>query len=122
MQQLLDWGYHNYTVRQKNTFPPENIAPWDDNLAFRSYYTLLRYTNDPQLRSIYIRSLERTWEVKRMEHISWFNFAYGVITGNECEVEQAVKHLREWTLDCVEHNYTNSFRDDLFPEPGYVAL
>ena len=42
LQQLLDWGYHNYTVRQKNTFPPENIAPWDDNLAFRSYYTLLR--------------------------------------------------------------------------------
>ncbi len=91
LQQLLDWGYHNYTVRQKNTFPPENIAPWDDNLAFRSYYTLLRYTDEPQLRSIYIRSLERTWEVKRMEHISWFNFAYGVMTGNECEVEQSCK-------------------------------
>jgi len=118
-QQLIDFGYLNYIVRQKNTFPLENIAPWDDNLAFRSYYTLLRYTNDPQLRSIYIRSLERTWEVKRMEHISWFNFAYGALTGNDCEVEQAVKHLREWTLDCVEHNYRNSHRDDLITEPGY---
>ncbi len=118
-QQLIDFGYLNYIVRQKNTFPPENLAPWDDNLAFRSYYTLLRYTDDPQLRSIYMRSLERTWEVKRMEHISWFNFAYGALTGNDCEVEQAVKHLREWTLDCIEHTYRNSHRADLITQPGY---
>jgi hypothetical protein len=119
-QQLIDWGYHNYTVRQKGTFPQADVAPWDDNLAFRSYYTLLRYVDDPNLRSIYIRSLARTWEVKRLEHISWFNFAYGAITGNDCELERSVKHLQEWTLDCVEHNYRNSHRADLAPEPGYV--
>ncbi len=119
-QQLLDWGYHKYTVRQKNTFPPENVVPWDDNLAFRSYYTLLRYTDDPNLKSIYLRSLARTWEVKRIEQVAWFNFIYGAITGNDCEVDKAVQRLREWTIDCVEHNYENSFRDDLFTEPGYV--
>jgi len=119
-QQLLDWGYHNYTVRQRIIFPPENFAPWDDNLAFRCYYTLFRYTDDPVLRSIYLRSIERTWEVKRMEHVSWFNFAYGAITGNDCEVDRAVQHLREWTLDCTEHSYRNSHRHDLAPEPGYV--
>jgi hypothetical protein len=120
-QQLLNWGYHNFTVRQKITFPPEDIAPWDDNLAFRCYYTLLRYANDPILRSIYLRSLERSWEVKRMEHISWFNFVYGAVTGNDCELNKAVKHLREWTLDCTEHSYQNSFRHDLKTEAGYVA-
>ena len=119
-EQLMDWGYQNYAVRQKNTFPPENIAPWDDNLVFRSYCTIMRYTDDPVLRSIYLRSLERTFEVKRMEHIGWFNFAYGAITGNDCEAEKAVINLREWTLNCIEFNYRNSFRDDLFPEPGYV--
>ena len=118
--QLTKFGYQNYIVRQKNTFPPENIAPWDDNLAFESYYTLLRYTTDPMLRSIYLRSLNRTFEVKRMEHIGWFNFSYGALTGNDCEADKAVKSLREWTLDCVEYNYYNSFRDDLYPEPGYV--
>jgi hypothetical protein len=119
-QQLVDWGYLNYTVRQKNTFPPENIAPWDDELAFWSYFTLLRYTNEPQLLSIYLRSLERTWEVKRMEHIPFFNFIYGALSGNDCETEQAVKHLREWTLDCTEYNYKNSHRNDLSPEKRYV--
>lgn len=120
-QQLVDWGYLNHTVRQKNTFPPENIAPWDDNLAFWSYFTLLRYVDDQNLKSIYLRSLERSWETKRIEHLAWFNFAYGVMTGNDCEAEQAVNYLRKWTLDCVEHNYTNSHRDDLFVEPGYIS-
>lgn len=120
-QQLVDWDYHQNTVRQKNVFPPESIAPWDDNLAFESYYTLFRYADDINLRSVYLRSLERTWEVKRMEHIPWFNFAYGAITGNDCELEQSVKHLREWTLDCTVHNYQNSHRDDLFLEHGYTS-
>jgi len=120
-QQLIGWGYGENTIRQKNTFPPATLAPWDDNLAFESYNTLLRYTTDPKMRSLFLRSLERTWEVKRMEHIPWFNFTYGAATGNDCELEQSVKHLREWTLDCTEYNYQNSLRDDLFTEPGYTS-
>lgn len=121
LQQLVGWGYAENTIRQKNTFPPATLAPWDDNLAFESYNTLLRYTKDPKLRSIYLRSLERTWEIKRMEHIPWFNFSYGAITGNDCDLEQSVKHLREWTLDCRDYNYRNSLRDDLYMEQGYIS-
>ena len=118
---LIKWGYHTNTIRQKNVFPPENIAPWDDNLAFQSYVTLLRYASDPVLRSVYLRSLERTWEVKRMEHLPWYNFSYGALTGNDCEADKAVKYLREWTLDCTEHSFSNSHRDDLFLAPGYQS-
>jgi hypothetical protein len=119
--QLVGFGYLENTIRQKNVFPPNAIAPWDDNLAFESYATILRYTTDPNLRSVYLRSLERSWEVKRMEKIPWFNFVYGVNTGNDCESVKAVDHLRAWTLDCVEHNFRNSHRDDLFVEPGYTS-
>ena len=121
LQQLVGWGYAENTIRQKNTFPPATLAPWDDNLAFESYNTLLRYTTDPKLRSIYLRSIERTYEVKRMEHIPWFNFSYGAMTGNDCDLEQCVKHLREWTLDCTEYNYHNSLRDDQYLEAGYTS-
>jgi len=120
-QQLVDWGYAENTLRQKNVFPPENIATWDDNHAFRSYYTLLRYADDPVLRSKYLRSLERSWEVKRMEQIPWFNYVYGAITGNDCDEQKMVKHLQEWLLDCTEYSYRNSHRDDLFPESGYIS-
>lgn len=121
LKQLVGWGYHTNTIRQKNTFPPATLAPWDDDLAFESYNTLLRYTSEPSLLSVYLRSLERTWEVKRMDHNPWFNFSYGAITGNECELEQSVKYLREYKLDRREYNFSNSDRDDLFPERGYVS-
>lgn len=120
LKQLMQWRYHTYTVRQKLTFPPESIVPWDDELAFRCYYPLLRYTHDPELRSIYLRSLERSWEVQRMQQVPFFNFVYGSLTGNDCEVPQAVRHLREWSLDLVNHSYRNSHRTDLAPQRGYV--
>jgi hypothetical protein len=121
IKQLIAWGYDQNTIRQKNVFPPENIAPWDDDLAFESYNTILRYTTDPALRSVLLRSLERTWEVKRMAHYPWFNFSYGALTANDCESDKAVKYLRECKLDCTEYDFTNSERDDLFPEPGYKS-
>jgi hypothetical protein len=120
-QQLIKWGYPQNTIRQKNVFPPETIAPWDDHLAFWSYYTLLRYVGDPQLKALYLRSLDRTWEVKRMAQVPWYNFIYGVATGNDCDENKVVKHLREFPLDCVANNYSNSHRDDLTVERGYTS-
>ena len=120
LEQLLKWRYHTYTVRQKLTFPPDGVVPWDDELAFRCYYPLLKYATDPDLRSIYLRSIERHWEVMRMQQLPYFNFVYGALTGNDCEVGQAVQHLREWSLDVINHSYHNSHRSDLAARPGYV--
>lgn len=120
LEQLLKWRYQAYTVRQRVTFPPEQVAPWDDELAFFCYNPLLRYAKDPELRSLYLRSLERTWAILRIHHLPFFNFSYGALTGNDCEALQAVKHLREWSLDLVNHNYRNSHRSDLAPRHGYV--
>jgi hypothetical protein len=120
LDQLVRWGYPTYTVRQKLTFPPESVVTWDDLLAFRCYWPLLTYATDPELRSIYLRSMERSWEVMRMQHVPFFNFIYGGLSGNDCEADRAVQHLREWSLDTVGHSYRNSHRADLAPEPGYV--
>lgn len=120
LQQLLKWRYHTYVVRQKLTFPPDHMVTWDDELAFRCYHPLLRYTKDRELRSIYLRSLERTWEVLRMQRLPFFNFLYGALTGNDCEAPEAVQSLREWSLDLINNSYTNSHRSDLAPQKGYV--
>lgn len=121
LDQLLKWRYHMYTVRQKLTFPPDVVVPWDDELAFRCYVPLISYATDPHLRSIYLRSIERHWEVMRMQKLPFFNFIYGALTGNDCEAPQAVQTLREWPMDLVNHTFRNSHRADLRPEPGYVA-
>ena len=121
LQQLKDWGYHRYTVREKYAFPPESVVTWDDELAFRIFHPMIRYTNDPELRGIYLRALARHWEILRMQKIPFFNFIYGALTGDDCEVEEAVEHLRAWSLDTVNYRFRNMHRDDLkYPEPGYT--
>jgi hypothetical protein len=121
LDQLLKWHYEAYTVRQRLTFPPDQLAPWDDELAFFCYNPLLRYTKDPDLHALYLRSLQRTWEILRRHQLPFFNYTYGEITGNDCENPQAVRHLREWSLDLVNYSYHNSHRSDLGPMKGYVA-
>jgi len=122
-RQLVALGYPEYTVRQRTTPPPpENIAHFEDQLALWSYWNLLQFEKDEQLRSIYRRSLERSYEVIRIEQNPWFNFVYGALTGNDCETEPAVDHLRGWPLDLVVWSYQNSHRADLRAPPGYVAL
>jgi hypothetical protein len=122
-RQLVAMGYPEYTVRQRTTPPPpENIAHFEDQLALWSYWNLLRFEKDPHLRSTYRRSLERSYEVIRIEQNPWFNFVYGALTGNDCETEQAADHLRAWPLDLVVWSYQNSHRADLRTPSGYVAL
>ena len=120
-QELVKLGYPEYTLRQKCTFPPGDILQFLDHLSFLCYPNLLKYEKDPKLRSIYRRSFERSWEIERIEHLPWFNFIYGALTGNDCEVKPAVAHLREWPLDLVIYSYQNSQRADLQTPPGYVA-
>jgi hypothetical protein len=121
-RRLVDLGYPHYTLRARNTFPPDSVLHFLDELGFWGYWNLLRYEQDPGLRALYRRAYERGHEVVRVEHNPWFNFLYGVLTGNECEAGPAVDHLRGWPLDLRIWSYQNSHRADLRTPPGYVAL
>lgn len=118
-KKLIGWDYFDEILRQKLTFHPGYFTHFDDRLAFYSYYPLITHETDPDLKSLWRRSLERSWEVKRIEAVPWFNFIYGALTGNDCELDRAVDHLRAWPLDLRKHSYTNSHRDDLHTPPGY---
>ncbi|MBN1346021.1 MAG: hypothetical protein JXQ73_25260 [Phycisphaerae bacterium] len=139
-KKLIDMGYLKEVIRQKLVgrpgkdcppelklqndlrVPPEDpVCDFDDRLAWFVYYLLGTYEKAPKLRSIYTRSLERSWGIKRIEHGPWANFLYGALTSNDCEVEESVRHLREWPLDLVRYTYRNSHRKDLATEPGYVS-
>ena len=122
MGNSCELGYPSYTLRQRQTAPPENIAHFEDELALWSYWNLLLLEKDPSLRAIYRRSLERTFEIVRIEQNPWFNFVYGVLTGNDCEVGAAVTHLRDWPLDLRTWSYQNSHRADLQTPAGYSTF
>lgn len=120
--QLVQLGYPPYTLRQRQVFPPENIAHFEDELALWSYWNLLRLEKDDALRAIYRRSLERSYEAIRIEQNPWFNFVYGILSGNECDLGPAVAHLRGWPLDLRSWSYQNGHRADLRTSPGYSPL
>ncbi|QDT73135.1 hypothetical protein I41_23240 [Lacipirellula limnantheis] len=118
---LVALGYPDFTLRQRNTFPPDGVLHFLDELGFWSYANLLAYEQDPLLRGKYRRSLERSYELVRIEQNPWFNFVYGALTGNECEVGPSVRHLREWPLDLRVWSFQNSHRADLRTPVGYEA-
>ncbi len=119
-KQIRDWGYAGNVLRQKIVFPRGWITYFDDRLAFLSYFPLMNYEDDSALKARWRRSLERSWEIKRMEAIPWFNFVYGATTGQDCENERAVAFLREAPLDMRQYSYFNSQRADLTIVPkGY---
>ena len=121
-QQLVELDYPRRTLRQRKVFPPDSVANFEDQLAFWSYWNLLRLEKNKDRLSLYRRSFERTFEILRVEQQPWFNFVYGSLTGQECEVSVAVRHLQEWPLDLVTWSYQNSHRTDLHTPRGYVAL
>ena len=106
---------HHYalnTVFQKITTPGQ-VNHSDDELAFVAYYPLLLYEEDPDLRAIYLLSLERSWQIERPEACPLWNFIYGAVTGRPCDAERAVQTLREIPMDLRNWRMLNSHRDDI---------
>lgn len=121
-RELVRLGYPAYTLRARNTFPPDSILHFLDELAFWSFWNLLRHEEDPELRALYRRAYERSHEVVRVEQNPFFNFLHGALTGQDCEPAAALAHLRGWPLDLRVWSYQNSHRTDLRTPAGYVAL
>ena len=121
-RKLIDLGYPGHMLRQRQTFPPEAVLHFEDELAWWSYWNLLRFEKNPALRAQYRRSFERTYEVIRVEKNPWFNYIYNVLTENPVELEASAQHLRDWPLDLRIWSYHNSHRADLRTPRGYVSL
>jgi len=109
--------YHLLTRNQKISIPG-HINHSDDELAFLSYYPLLQYETDPDLRGIYKQSLERSWQVERPERNPLWNFIYAVGTGaQEFDRAESVRTLREIPMDMVTWTVKNSTRLDVPLDP-----
>lgn len=74
--ELIDkYGYAANTILQKTIWPP-TVNHSDDELGFLSYYPLLWYERNPELRRYYMGSIERSWRIERPEKSPLFDFIY----------------------------------------------
>jgi hypothetical protein len=109
--------YHLLTRNQK-IMVPGSINHSDDELAFLSFYPLLRYETDPSLLATYKQSLERSWQIERPERNPLWNIIYAAGTGSgEFDVVETLLTLRQIPLDQIRWDVRNSHRRDVPIDP-----
>ncbi|HEV8607117.1 MAG TPA: hypothetical protein VGQ99_17385 [Tepidisphaeraceae bacterium] len=105
--------YHLLTRNQKIMIPGL-INHSDDELAFLSYYPLLRYETDPKLLEVYKQSLARSWQCERAERNPLWNFIYAAGAGaREFDRPESLRTLHEIPMDTIEWSVHNSHRLDV---------
>jgi len=113
-QELIKTHKYHWLTRNQKIMVPGAVNHSDDELAFLSYYPLLRYETDPALLEVYKQSLERSWKIERPERNPLWNVIYAVGSGAaEYDREASVRTLREIPMDLVEWSVRNSHRLDV---------
>ncbi len=90
----------------------------DDQLGFLTTVPLLRYETDPELRQVYLLGLRHFWQSQRIERTPMWNIIYGALTGDFCDIENAVRTLQELPLDMMDYKVKNSRRKKLVWDRG----
>lgn len=83
----------------------------DDNHDFLMISLLMRYVDDPKLRSVFAMGLTHHWDDEKAEHNAFFNFVYGACTGEQCDIETSVDELADYPMDQILWTLYNSWRD-----------
>ncbi|HOJ34811.1 MAG TPA: hypothetical protein PKY35_08630 [Candidatus Hydrogenedentes bacterium] len=107
----------------------------DDEMAFMSYYNILKYEKDPKLHAIYAFSLYNYWRLEEPEANPFFNFVFagsalnkefadgwGVyqLTADPASwLKRSVDELLRFPLDRFDWAHKNSHRLDIIPLPKY---
>jgi hypothetical protein len=113
---ITNYGYAKNMVQQK-MYGPYEINHSDDELAFLPYYCLLRYAENPELKQIYEKSLQRSWNVERPDRNPLWNFIASASLGKDCENATALKELQLIPMDQIDWRVENSFRWDVRINP-----
>jgi hypothetical protein len=92
----------------------------DDEMYFLAYWSLFPYAFNDTLKEQYRSAIKDHWEAERLEKNPLWNFCYAVTGADEFDLEESVWTLKEWPLDMIQYEVSNSHRKDLnFLEPGF---
>jgi len=91
----------------------------DEELAFLSFYPLLRYEDDPGLRAQFQAALTRFWRSCEAERNPLWNFIYAAGTGaSDYDARESLDTLERIPLDTIYWTVENSQRVDLPRAPS----
>jgi hypothetical protein len=107
----------------------------DDEMAFMSFYGLIRYSHDPVVREMARFAFRNYWLLEQPELNPFFNFTYGGVSlGASFQdpfgtfdlspkgpwLEQSLETLERFPLDRTDWRHTNSQRIDILPLPPHT--
>ena len=125
---IEDHGYAQNMTDQKFNRGVGTGNHSDDEMAFMSYYHLINYETDPELKSRYAFSMYMNWMLEAPELNPFFNFAFRAATASEDFVDawgtydlephpewldESMETLIRFPLDRLNWNHTNSHRTDI---------
>ncbi len=90
----------------------------DDELAFVTYWVLVRYAFNDDLRRRYIAAVRDHWEIEKVERNPLWNFIYSTTGAPFFDVEGAIWTLQMFPLDLTSWTIENSHRRDLVRLPA----
>lgn len=117
-RRLIDtYHYDEQAILAKVLWPEKWKTPWDDHLAAKALYMVMRYETDPGLLEKYRMCLNRHWydwkqrDLKKLED-QWYVMLYQVLTGEPVVDERVNAALRGmWGVRRGTSEYT-------LPAPG----
>lgn len=112
-QMLINkYHYDDDAIMTKILWPQEWKTPWDDDLASRSLYMLLRWETDRSLLQKYRMCLNRHWfdwkatSFRRIDDIYFYMF-YQALTGEKVVETECVNAIKEmWGFDRRNRKFT----------------
>ncbi len=90
-----------------------HVCHIDDNLGFLTTATILRIEKDPAIRKYLLMGLRHHWEYERPEHTIFFNLVCSAYSDEPCDLDIAIKELRNFPLDFIRTPIINSKRKGL---------
>lgn len=93
--------------------PDGHLCHIDDNHDFLMISLLMRYVDDPELRSVFAMGLSHHWADEKAERNAFYNFVYGACTGDAFDADSAIEELADYPLDQISWTLYNSYRSDL---------
>lgn len=136
-RELIDvYGYQSNAMFPKMQFGFGSGNQSDDEMAFMSFYNLLKYTKDPTLRDMMLLSCYAYWTIVSPEMNPLFNFIYAVFGRGAKHtnpwgthridpwpdwLEDSIKTLKAFPLDRVNWGRKNSHRLDIVLLPRQQA-
>lgn len=116
---IKEHNYHRNVLKQKEISDRHQVNHDSDEMAFLSFYNLLRYETNEKLRDEYfLEGLRRSWDNDLPERNPEQIVIYGAFVKKDFRLDLAVRTLRELPLDLVRWSVKNSHRKDVLPDPA----